>query len=322
MEPNSIYPKTTYFIGVQNPTARVNKPKRIMQIATHESTQRTMNANTPQTTFGSKDDPQKGPAFSLIELLVLVAVPAILTALIVPAMARSSHSGARTVCINNLRQMGTALNLYAAENQDYLAWPNWGVDSSPPCPRGWLYQGAPSTSPATTAHGGPAAVSNWSSRQLVHLKQAVYWQYVLNGNAFVCPNDLKPSLTGLWSQRENTLSTYVMNGAACYYAEPDSQYSYATPKLSQVWSPSCYIMWEPDQNSNVGCYFEGADFPGLDSRVGIGEVSAFGHLHVPGVNMLTVGGSVMVLSSADILAAQNQPGPGLLWWNPRTADGR
>ena len=49
-------------------------------------------------------------AFTLVELAVVIITLAILAALILPALARSGDNNARTVCSNNLRQLGTALN--------------------------------------------------------------------------------------------------------------------------------------------------------------------------------------------------------------------
>ena len=54
---------------------------------------------------------------------MVLGVLATLVALLAPAMARSGDNRARTVCFNNLRQMGVALNLYTAEHQDTLPWP-------------------------------------------------------------------------------------------------------------------------------------------------------------------------------------------------------
>ena len=83
-------------------------------------------------------------AFTLTDLLVVMATLAILAALILPALAKSGDNGARTVCLNNLRQLGMALNMYAGENQDTMPWPNWGNDPlSAGCPAGWLYAGNP-----------------------------------------------------------------------------------------------------------------------------------------------------------------------------------
>ena len=63
-------------------------------------------------------------AFSLIELLVVVAVISLLTALLLPAFARAREQARKTACLSNLRQIGTALSLYT---QDYDGgYPNTG----------------------------------------------------------------------------------------------------------------------------------------------------------------------------------------------------
>lgn len=60
-------------------------------------------------------------AFSLLELLVVLAVSGILIALISIAFNSAIHAAKRAECMNNLRQIGQANLAYAADNQGILA---------------------------------------------------------------------------------------------------------------------------------------------------------------------------------------------------------
>jgi prepilin-type N-terminal cleavage/methylation domain-containing protein/prepilin-type processing-associated H-X9-DG protein len=62
----------------------------------------------------------RGSAFSLIELLVVMAVIGILAAILLPVLSRAKESGRSTACVSNLHQIGLALQMYVDENKNTL----------------------------------------------------------------------------------------------------------------------------------------------------------------------------------------------------------
>jgi prepilin-type N-terminal cleavage/methylation domain-containing protein len=64
-------------------------------------------------------------AFTLIELLVVIAIIAILAAMLLPSLSKAKKSAQRANCVSNLKQIGMAVHMYAADNGDVLPGPNW-----------------------------------------------------------------------------------------------------------------------------------------------------------------------------------------------------
>ncbi len=111
--------------------------------------------------------------FTLIELLVVIAIIAILAAILYPVFAQAREAARKTVCISNMRQIGTAVMMYVQDYDEYYPI----LKSVPNDPDG--------TSLVPVVVQG-AAAGDWEER-LVSITN-VLQPYTKNNGIFICPS--------------------------------------------------------------------------------------------------------------------------------------
>lgn len=114
--------------------------------------------------------------FSLIELLVVITIVAILAALLLPALQRARERAKGILCINNLKQLGTAILMYGDDSGGYMLHSGGGLEEN--------YQTRSGISRLSGYLGGPSYPqlcdpANWALRKDTMIPKSFFcpsWQ--------------------------------------------------------------------------------------------------------------------------------------------------
>jgi prepilin-type N-terminal cleavage/methylation domain-containing protein len=157
-------------------------------------------------------------AFSLIELMVVIAIIAILAALLLPALSAAKQKAQATRCLSNVRQTGLGMKMYASDNRELYPESGtsipWGTNDIPIADGGsgkpsWMQQIISYTA-TTNVYHCPANVNFPTDKQSpFNYFNGARAAYVAAGNAFASAN----------SQRFQFPSASVLSGDTIWSTE-------------------------------------------------------------------------------------------------------
>ena len=143
-----------------------------------------------------------GASFTLVELLVVVAVIAILTGLVLPALAAAREKAVVTSCASKLAGINRGLGMYTTDNKDQIFWAADNVDTSIYMER-YVYGGRET--------GNCSTIQDNLFNKVIPRPLNQYLDDKIP--AFQCPKDFKP-MSGSWgdlTKFEQVGNSYCLN---------------------------------------------------------------------------------------------------------------
>jgi prepilin-type N-terminal cleavage/methylation domain-containing protein/prepilin-type processing-associated H-X9-DG protein len=189
-------------IGISNAGIVVGLAYQVMLRLDHD-------CRTPAGLHARSGEHLVGRAFTLVELLVVIAVIAILAALLLPALDRANSKAWRVQCLNNQRQLSLAWHTYSDDNQGRLPANGYGSNS-----KLWV---------VGREHIQPEAFVNPS--YLLDPQYALFADYLRALKVYKCPADHTTISYG--GQDQPRLRNYALNAYFNWESPPGDDYTSA-----------------------------------------------------------------------------------------------
>ncbi|MGO9585937.1 MAG: type II secretion system protein [Limisphaerales bacterium] len=148
--------------------------------------------------------------FTLVELLIVIAIISILAAMLLPALAKGKAKAQSIGCMANLKQFQLGWMMYANDNQDNLV-PVTGAQALVTDPTDPNAQ--PGGSKSSWVLGTMATLASGTNTAL--LQAGLIFSYINNLAVYKCPGDVvsvKPALQGLPTVRSYSMNCWMNPG--------------------------------------------------------------------------------------------------------------
>lgn len=247
-------------------------------------------------------------AFTLVEVLVVIAIMAVLASLLLPALTRSKGKAEGTACSGNLKQLSVAWLLYADDNADALV-NNHGVPETLARRQTW----------ANNVLDWEASDDNTNQVYLTDSKLGPYANR--STRIYKCPSDRAPAPNG---ERTRSMSMNAMVGNPGTLANQFNPLYVQFYKRADIVSPSGIFVFLDEQADTLNDGFfvnkleEGnwGNVPGSYHDGAVNLSFADGHMEA---HRWTVAGTVRLVQRARIDKFPAIPPTDFDWLKQRTS---
>jgi len=188
--------------------------------------------------------------FTLVELLVVLAIIAVLVALLLPALRRANEQAQRVQCMANMRTLTQATILYSNDWKDLMPWVNWGPNDTTGW-AGWLYNG-------NVSQGARSGQENNFKPSVV--TTGSLYKYIRNTKTYRCPAQVEIT----FPDTTMCMTSYTMNGSVNGFGQlPARQGGLATWKraMFQQKDKGAVVFWETNEYADAFGWNDGSNFP-------------------------------------------------------------
>lgn len=187
---------------------------------------------------------QAAAGFTLIEVLVVVAIIALLVAILIPSLSRARDQAQRASCASNLHQQMLSMSNYAAEARGFAPWRGWfSYDISEVRREAYGYGGS-STKVLVNTGLLVGGLATSSSTGLVRFKYMKGW------DALYCPSTLK-----IYKNAIKASPTAINGGLPTLWDASVSftygGYNYALPMAKRAGAPPLDMKIYPRDSSRL-----------------------------------------------------------------------